>query len=372
MDLPRPPPASGSSRCTTWTWPARSSRSDLRSIEVKAANGRNWVLKLQPGVTNVKVGGSAEPEMLTPGTCVRFVARIDKRTSKGQEKIASIMLFNETPGVTERTLGVELAGERPQGNEDDPNAAGLPLGPDAGTGILDDGAAGGKSSKRRGPAAKGPDKSVPDVAAYDVCAEIVSYQRGRLTVSVQNRFLKPKITVELAPDAQIGLDLDDLSLAKPGDKISATGYYATPGLCEQVDSVEVTLSNPLAPPGSRPRRPRAVAGSGDAAQPPGGKAKTGAAATTGKKAPAAGTATEKAPAKVQAEEKGLARDLPPARENSPARVRQDVEPDPAPPDLAPPVEQARPEPKKPLEKPQPTKPEKKPPVDDDDDKNAFD
>ena len=51
---------------------------------------------------------------------------------------------------------------------------------------------------------------------------------------MQNRFFKPKITVEVAADAQIGLDLGDLSLAKPGEQISATGYYVTLGVCEVV------------------------------------------------------------------------------------------------------------------------------------------
>ena len=234
-----------------------------RSIAVKAANGQDWILNLH-GKTKVKIMGSAEPEMLTQGTCVRFTATIDKRTGKAQEKINQVTIFTETPGVADRTLGVERASEHPQGSEDG-NAAGPPAPPGGGArpmlgkvrgpavsepGIADEGAAIPKVTKRRGPGAKGSDKSVPDVAAYDVCAQVVSYHGGRLIVSVQNRFLKPKITVELAADAQIGLDLGNLSIAKPGDKISAEGYYITPGVCEVVTSVEIALTNPLAPPGS--------------------------------------------------------------------------------------------------------------------------
>src|SRR5208283_4155959 len=114
--------------------------------------------------------------------------------------------------------------------------------------ILDEGASGPKAAKRQGPAAKGPaargpDKSVPDVASYDICAQVVSYHGARLIVSVQNRFLKPKITVELAADAQIDLDLGNLSYAKPGDQITAVGYYITPGACQVVTDVEITLAN---------------------------------------------------------------------------------------------------------------------------------
>ena len=87
-----------------------------------------------------------------------------------------------------------------------------------------------------------------------MCAQVLSYHGGRLIVSVQNRFFKPKITAELAADAQIGLDLGNLATAKPGDKISAEGFYVTPGVCQLVESVEVALAKPLAPPGSHPHR----------------------------------------------------------------------------------------------------------------------
>ena len=75
-----------------------------------------------------------------------------------------------------------------------------------------------------------------------------------LIVNVPNRFFKPRITVELTADVQIGLDLGNLSLAKVGDKISAAGYYVTPGICE-AGTIEVALANPLAPPGSRSAAP---------------------------------------------------------------------------------------------------------------------
>ena len=314
------------------------------SIAVTAANGRTWILKLQPGTTKIKITGTAEPEMLTQGTSVRFTARIDKRTSKAQDKIGAITIFTPTQGVTERTLGVELASEHPQGNVDDANAPLLPPEAAAGTGTLDDGA-GGKSPKKRPPAAKGPDKSVPDVANYDVCAEIVSNRNGHMVVSVQNRFLKPRITVDLAADARIDLDLGDLSLAKPGDKIQAEGFYAVPGTCEEVDSVEVALSNPLAPPGSRPRRPRPVAGGGDTAPRPAGKAKTGPETAAGKKASPGAATPDKAPAK-EAQPQAPATDLPLAKDNPPASAHQTVEPDPSPAAApAPPVQKtsARPE-----------------------------
>ena len=98
-----------------------------KSIAVKTASGQNWILNLQAD-TKIKTTGSAEPEMLTPGTCVRFVARIDKHTCKAQEKIGKVTIFTQTQGVAERTLGVEPANEHPQGDQGEADAGGPPLG----------------------------------------------------------------------------------------------------------------------------------------------------------------------------------------------------------------------------------------------------
>ena len=49
-----------------------------RAIAIRAANGEKWTLNLDPNRTKIKVTGSAEPEMLTKDTCVRFTA--DRQT----------------------------------------------------------------------------------------------------------------------------------------------------------------------------------------------------------------------------------------------------------------------------------------------------
>jgi hypothetical protein len=324
-----------------------------RGVVLKSATGKEWGLKMDKE-TSIKVTGTADPAMLTPGTCVRFTATIDKRTSKAQDKLDQITIFTESAAVADRTLGVERAGSRPQAKEG-PAMPGQPRGPGGPPGgrgpgrpgapgqpgqgqaqpapgeeappeiapdpaPVDDGAGKLKSPKRRG---KGPDKSVPDVAAYEVCAQIVSCHNGRLTVNVQNRFLKSKITAELAADAKIDLDLGNLSVVKPGDKISGEGFYLNEGICEKTLSVEVALANPLLPPGSRARRPRPVA-KGDASHKPAGKTKPDSETAAKKKAGAAAPAEkdpEKAPDKAPAELE-VPPDLP-SDQNAPAKPDPD-------------------------------------------------
>jgi hypothetical protein len=279
------------------------------NIAVKSATGQQWILKIDRG-TRIKVTGTADPAMLTAGTCVRFTADIDKKTGRAKDKIDRITIFTETAGVAERTLGVERAGQRHASEEQPGGPMGPPRrprpGPQGGPGdqpppppdlagdpgIPDDGPANNKSTKRRGSASKAPDKSVPDVASYDICAQVVSCHAGRLIVNVQNRFFKPKITAELAPDATIDLDLGNLTAIKPGDNVTAAeGYYLNPGVCEKTLSIEVALANPLGPAGARGRHPKAVAKAADA-----GKTKSNADKTAAKKPAETGT-TKKAPAK---------------------------------------------------------------------------
>ena len=54
---------------------------------------------------------------------MRFTARIDKRTAKAQDKIDKITIFTPSPGVAERTLGVERVSEHPPGNQDEAEPA---------------------------------------------------------------------------------------------------------------------------------------------------------------------------------------------------------------------------------------------------------
>jgi hypothetical protein len=286
-----------------------------RAVVVKAGDGRNWTLAIGKE-THVKVKGTAAPEVLVPRTCVRFIASIDKRTGKAKDKIDKVTIFTQTPGVANRTLGVEFAkdaqqdddGEAGPGAAKPPGPPGAPppgpgpgpmpgqgpppgrgpqngAGPDADAPPVDEAPPINSKPKRSGRGGKTPALNVPDVASYEVCAQIVSYHGHRMTVTAPNRFFKAKITAELSPDAEIRLDLSDLSLAKPGDKVSGQGYYLTPGMCPHTDSVTITLANTLGARGGHSRRPSTAAKGGEAAHRPTGKSKSGPAAASPDQAP---------------------------------------------------------------------------------------
>jgi len=384
-----------------------------RTIVVKAGDGKDWALNLGNN-TIIKVKGSAVPEMITPRVCVRFIASIDKKTCKAQDKVDKVTIFTPMPGVASRTLGVELAKDAAPEEDDEAGPGGrppmgppgMPRGPGRGPGgmpgqgavpgqaplprqgpvpgqaagageapgladpgIGDEPPAGSKSKHGKGPAA-----TVPEVASYEVCAQVVSCHSRRLIVNVPNRFFKSKITAELSSDAEIALDVSDLSVVKAGDKVSATGYYITPGVCQQTNKLTITLANPLAPPGNHAHRPRPAVAKGDAAHPAGGKTKP-ESPPAGKKPVAEEdkpVVEEKPAEKPSADFDPFAGGPPKEKEENPAMDDPNAKPEPAPktpdvkPEPAPKTPDVTPEPKKPDESPPKKPPEK------DDEKDVSD
>jgi len=330
----------------------RAGLPDAKGVVPEAADKREWTVFWKED-TKVKVMGPAETDALTPGTCVRFTAQIDKRTSKAVEKVAKLTIFTQSPGVAERTIGVDRASEHPAGKPGEANPAGHPPGQPnpqgpvagatpaakpgpaavAGADLSEDTSSETPAPRPRAHGAKAPDKSVPDVAAYDVCGKITSFRKGVLVVAAKNRFFRTTVTVELSDDAKIDLDLGDHSVTKSGDRIGVMGFYVTPGTLVITRDIQARLANPFVPASTRSRRTRPGAHGSDAVRRPGGNSKQ--------------------PAEVK----------PPAKELPPAKAEPEAKPEPAPaPNIAPPAEETKPEPKK---------AEKKPPVNDDQ-KNVFD
>jgi hypothetical protein len=360
-----------------------------RNVIVKAGDGINWTVNLG-NTTHVKVKGTAVPELIAPRVSVRFVASIDKKTGKAQDKLDKITIFTPTQGVANRTLGVEFAKDAQQSDDDDaarpggmprgpggpPNGrgrgpgmpppgqgpqAGQPPGADAGIPGTNDEPPAAKQTKRGGRAGKGA--SVPDVASYEVCGQVASYHNHRLAVTAPNRFFKAHITAELSPDAEIALDLADLTVARPGDKVSANGYSITKGVCIHTDSLVITLANPLGEKPGRSHKPRPAI-KNDTPRRPAGKAKPEPAAPADQNPPAVDEkpSPEEKPAGDGAAEKPVVnKDRPKDDENpvmdDPSAKSQPVQPKP---------DNVQPDAKKPDETPA-----KKPPSKGDE-KDVFD
>lgn len=73
---------------------------------------------------------------------------------------------------------------------------------------------------------------------------------GRVTLNVPN--LSPKLRVQIAEDAEIDVDVAELSLARPGARIDLVGMMFQPGM-GQISEANIELAEPLA--GSAKRKP---------------------------------------------------------------------------------------------------------------------
>jgi hypothetical protein len=346
-----------------------------RGVVVKSGDGKNWTVQLDNS-TKVKIKGTAVPEVLTPRVAVRFVASIDKKTGKAQDKLDKVTIFTPAQGVPSRTLGVELAKAGAESGKGEEAGMGGPMiipnmrpnpapGPgqekqaDAGPtpdvipGTGADSPAAAKPKRGTGgraSAGKGPAVSVPEVASYEVCAQVVSYRNHKLIVSPPNHYFKQKITVELSPEAEIALDLSDLNMAKPGDQVSAKGYYITPGVCQHTDSVVITLANPLGEKAGRSHKARPAAKANETAtptprRPAAGKAKPEPAAPgdQGDPFPDAKPSGDEKPAAGDADKPVVNKDRP-RDDNDPVMDDPNAKPEPAP---QPKPDEAKPETQKP-------------------------
>ena len=206
-------------------------------LKVKTAADQSWTLQIARNA-KILVTGKATVGFLSTGHFVSFVADVDKRRSKVEEKVSKLTIFTPSP---ERAMGAFPGGMGGAEGGLGPN----PFGPGPGF---------------QQPPAGGPNAG-PPVESYEIVGRIASMKKGKVTVYVPNPFFKPALQIELAEEVDIDLDLAGpalYSLAKQGDKIEARGIQVRE-TAAQVNEVTIELAEPLGPPQKkRPVRPPRV------------------------------------------------------------------------------------------------------------------
>lgn len=176
---------------------------------IKAAGDEMWMVTINKA-TEIHVVGTAVPEFLRPGMFVKFKANLDQK-GRAQEPIGKLTIA--TPSET------EIPGAFP-----DQGAAGF-------------GAGGGAANAGGGEG--------PPVSAYQVFGQIRGIdKKGKMSV-----FCGPAgaVTVELAENPEIEVDVADLRLASQGDKVMASGTMSGERM-GTAKLIDVELSKPLGPP----------------------------------------------------------------------------------------------------------------------------
>lgn len=226
-------------------------------LQVKAAD-QSWVLQISPKA-KFEVTGKAKAEALAPGMCVEFVAMIEPRTGKIDEKVSRLVIC--TPDQ-QRPIGAFAGqtlsvGEKKEGGKEaaKPAFGPQPFGPAAPAGDMDTGAKGRKGRTARGaPAAP---------QSFLIRGQVTGVKSGKVYVSCPNTQVKPALSIEVADDAEIDVEVSGataLNFIRVGDQITAKGRQMSQkgGFIEEAT---VTMVNPLAAP-EAPGKHRAPAKAG--------------------------------------------------------------------------------------------------------------
>lgn len=145
------------------------------------------------GGTEVQVTGTAVKEFLRPGMFVRFSAALNAK-GRSSEEIDLLTIF--TPNE-QRKLGIFREGFAEEEEQD-------------------------------------------NTTRYLVAGQLASFKKGRLSVAIGRR----KVQVTVAADATIKVDVNDLSLVRPGDKIEVKGHFFKKGAVLG-KTVTIELRQPL-------------------------------------------------------------------------------------------------------------------------------
>jgi hypothetical protein len=195
--------------------------------------------------TKVEFTGTASTDFVTPGVAIEFTADVDKK-------------HNIKDKITEVTV-ITLGGDRPAGLS-------APGSGDTGTGAAKSGDAdnfafggnsgnavkGGDTPPEKGSARKAPRKpqAVQLPGTCLVRGTVKSLKAGKLIVNIGHGIVR----ADLADDAQVSVNMGDLSKARRGDAIAVKGTQLMGGqqLMVQATFVSVQASEPLQGPKKKP------------------------------------------------------------------------------------------------------------------------
>lgn len=176
-------------------------------MQVQNKDGKEWVLRVDARPTDIIVQGEAEKDWVQPGMFVYFSGKFDRK-GNGKEPVSKINVFTPNPENQLRPGVTEVPGFGGEGG----------------------------------------------VADYEVVGRVAGVGRdGKWTVAAGSQ----KLTVEVADDAEIEVNMANPMLIQLGDTVKGDGIYYTAGQGILSGHIEIAAANPFkAPEDKRSRRGR--------------------------------------------------------------------------------------------------------------------
>ena len=191
-------------------------------LQMQTNEGEAWLIQMQPTRPwDVTFTGPAEASFVKPGMLVQFSTRLNKR-GQAPEPITQLTVFTMKEGYQ--------------------------------LGVLSDAAIGGGGGLSSGlfddPEPKAKEKpakvKLDEDTVYRVAGQITKISRtGEMTINAGGT----SVRADLAEDAKVSIDVNDLAYARPGDKVEVRGWYIANNKGQGVgNQISVSAAEPLTGP----------------------------------------------------------------------------------------------------------------------------
>ncbi|MDP6444067.1 MAG: hypothetical protein QGG36_31400 [Pirellulaceae bacterium] len=167
-----------------------------RVLAIETDDGGKWLVAVNANPQDISVVGKADAAWLRPGMLIRFESRFSRK-GEAVAPIGAIEVISPRESVV---FGLQA---------DLPGAGGA-----AGNLFLDPDEAKPKPKVPR-------KKPKPEDTVYKVVGKIASLKKNGKATIAAGRLLK----VEIDPQATVAVDVSNMALAKPGDKVNVDAWY---------------------------------------------------------------------------------------------------------------------------------------------------
>ena len=193
-------------------------------LQMQTTEGEPWLIQVQPNrPQDINFIASAEASFVKPGMLVQFSSKLNKR-GQADEPVTALTIFTMKEGYQ---LGV-MSDSSIEGG--------------ASSGLFEEPAEKPKEKKAKA--------KLDEDTVYRVAGQVTKIGRtGEMTVNAGGTVVK----AELAEDAKVSVDVNDLTYARPGDKVEVRGWYIAGQKGQGVgNQVSVSAAEPLAGPKKKP------------------------------------------------------------------------------------------------------------------------